>query len=857
MNYNIGRTVFNKRLQSLPLTFRKLVGKLSVPKTLNIGKEIFFELPESKEDADLLGMQWKGQAKDTTYITPCSFDPPIRATQNAKRVKLLCLPIVNPQEAKCFTASDDAAQTLDALLRNLNYFAYTTASSTEDKPELHILVDVRGLTIEQYPDAVKTVAGYLGVTLNEASFKVTQPMYWPSVFRGETTSPIIGYRVNGVPFTSADLNPPDDTDDDEMRQLPVDGVKTDIAREILSFVPENPSYTEWKEVAAALKHQYVDDEATGLKLITEWSARVCPNFEERECARRWACFKPNVKSGNCITLRTLIDVATRRGWRGLPNITKKVYQRINWWLDELHPDYQDAESASILLRGLFSRMSRVPARDALEEDFIIWEASRTIKRFFDVSFSPATIRRLWKNKLKCQVRESYNQAPPKALTGWVFVVYGSFQCFYNIYDNRQLTPSQFNRVHGYDLLVWLNQFYPEVSRKWHIPNLKGNKVLLSQIRTPTKFALNYMCIPVCNGRAYAPEKPTEFIVDIDGVPHLNTYIDSRPGMDEENSELAGKILTTHLERIIDSAKARRHLLDFLAFNVQNPGKKIRHAIYFQGFQGIGKNWLAEMMKKVLGDGNVLVSRIDPLSGWDGWKAGNQLVFFDDFGLPPSKIAKCKAAYKMKEAIVSSDVHARRKFEGRIRVKNVTNYFIFTDRVDPVFISQGQERYYFIESSIKSREQRDRVLPAAYFDKIWDAIQRMPGGFRHFLSHYKISNDFCPNSIAPVSDYQTEVEEEDKPELQIFIEEILSNGSGPLQKDLLSSRALKEALTIRGHNFYSDQNLAEVLRNMGYEKLKRIRLNGDMHYIWKHRDASFDRTPEEEIKKRVLPPIPLS
>ena len=409
-----------------------------------------------------------------------------------------------------------------------------------------------------------------------------------------------------------------------------------------------------------------------------------------------------------------------------------------------------------------------------------------------------------------------------------------------------------------DLNVWLNQFYFVAGGKWWLTNLKGEKVLLSQIRTPTKFVLNYMRIPVCYGRTYAPDQPDQSIVDVDGVPYLNTYKDNRPGMDEMYSEVAGKILTSHLERIIDSDKARRHLLDFLAFNVQHPGKKIRHAIYFQGFQGIGKNWLAEMMERVLGHGNVLIQNINPLSSWDSWKTGNQLVFLDDFALPYSKNVKRRVAYKMKEPIAGDLIRVRRKSEGRISgVKNVTNYMIFTDRSDAEFISQGDGRYFCIESSIQSREQLDEILPPVYFERIWTAIRQMPGAFRHFLSQYEISDDFDPEAPVPETSFGRGLEVVEKPELQIFIEEIFSHGSGPLQKDLLTSRALKEALTLKGHRNFTDQSLGELLHNMGYVKVKRARIQGDMHYIWKHRDASFDRTPEEEIKQRVLPPIPLT
>ena len=134
---------------------------------------------------------------------------------------------------------------------------------------------------------------------------------------------------------------------------------------------------------------------------------------------------------------------------------------------------------------------------------------------------------------------------------------------------------------------------------------------------------------------------------------------------------------------------------------------------------------------------------------------------------------------------------------------------------------------------------------------------MPGAFRHFLSEYKISDDFDPEAPVPETSFGRGLEVVEKPELQIFVEEIFSHGSGILQKDLLTTKALKEALTAKGHRNFTNQSLGELLHNMGYVKVKRARIQGDMHYIWKHRDASFDRTPEEEIKQRVLPPIPLT
>ncbi len=407
-NYYIGETAFNKSLKPLPFTFFQLVSKLSVPKILDITRDDYLELPDSKEDADILGLPWRGKAKDTTYITPCWFDPPIRATKNAKRVNLLCLKIDNPDDAKPFTASDDGADTLSALLGNLNYIAYTPATSTKEKPELHILVEANNVTIEQYPDAVKTVAGYLGVTPNEASFKVTQPMYWPSVFRGDRTSPVIGYRVNGVPLIGASINKPPPGDLDDLGCPPVDGVTPDMTREILSYLRKDDAYVQWRKVAAALKHQYIDDAATGYKLFKEWSARVDPNFDEKECARKLESFKPNLRSGNSITLRTLMQAAAKRGWRGLSELNKNVYVKIQTWLNSLTYHHSAALTPSILVKKAFSKLLRVPNRKSVEEYELLIRIKQTITRLFDTSYSLGVIKQHWKGILKRNLKKSCN-----------------------------------------------------------------------------------------------------------------------------------------------------------------------------------------------------------------------------------------------------------------------------------------------------------------------------------------------------------------------------------------------------------------------------------------------------------------
>ncbi len=44
-------------------------------------------------------------------------------------------------------------------------------------------------------------------------------------------------------------------------------------------------------------------------------------------------------------------------------------------------------------------------------------------------------------------------------------------------------------------------------------------------------------------------------------------------------------------RLIPDEASREHILDYFAFALQNPGRKIRHGIMLSGPQGVGKSFL--------------------------------------------------------------------------------------------------------------------------------------------------------------------------------------------------------------------------------------------------------------------------
>ena len=73
-----------------------------------------------------------------------------------------------------------------------------------------------------------------------------------------------------------------------------------------------------------------------------------------------------------------------------------------------------------------------------------------------------------------------------------------------------------------------------------------------------------------------------------------------------------------------------HVLDFYTYMVQNPGEKIRHALFILSeAKQVGKGWLFALMKKVFGPGNT--SEIEINEALDKAKGylDNQLVLIDE------------------------------------------------------------------------------------------------------------------------------------------------------------------------------------------------------------------------------------
>ncbi len=140
-------------------------------------------------------------------------------------------------------------------------------------------------------------------------------------------------------------------------------------------------------------------------------------------------------------------------------------------------------------------------------------------------------------------------------------------------------------------------------------------------------------------------------------------------MKEETSPL----ILEHLEYLIPDESERNHILNFLAFLVQQPGEKIHHALLIQGEQGTGKSFLAAAMERLLGSSNVATVDTSELKGdFTGWMKGAQLIVVEEM----MAMGRLELMNKLKPLITQPHLRINEKYVPQYRMPNRANFLLF-------------------------------------------------------------------------------------------------------------------------------------------------------------------------------------
>lgn len=591
-------------------------------------------------------------------------------------------------------------------------------------------------------------------------------------------------------------------------------------RNALMAVPNvAPDYEHWLLMMMAV-HEATGGSDDGLELFNDWSAQI-QEHNERELRYKWASISAPGARRNAVTRGTLYHHAGKHGWsevvqpdtEGFEDVPEAVtdaaalrkYEAKSAWEDAIGAAsdefaLREKVCAAIRLDKTLNKIDRAILAQAVQDQF---------KRL-DVKLPIAACREL----VATAKRNVSSESLPDWCAEYVYVT--DTDQFYKLDSDERLSMQAFNAKN--------NRFVGG--------DEEGHK-------SASWVALEDLKMPTVTREIYLPSAAQLF--ELDGVQCVNAFRPSSVPATASQYTTEGKAAITLVKKHIDLLTGGRKeisdvLLGWMAFNVQNPGRKVRWAPLIKGVEGDGKTLIGRVMSSVMGTANV--KDISPkVLGTDftGWATGACVGVLEEIKLTGHN--RYDILNALKPYITNDTVAIHAKGRDEYNTINTMNYIAFTNWADALPLNDSDRRWLVVFTPFTSPAELRAALGdvGAYFDALYEAIESQREQLRRWLVEYKISDLFKPNGSAPMTS-----EKESMVALSSSIEEdaiksvLASKAPGIGEKVVVIQTLRKLAAAHEPEGDWSAaKNIhARILTKLGWVKYPTaLRWRGDLTRVW--------------------------
>jgi len=835
-----GKSVRDGRVRLLAAeTFKDLVqSQIHVPVAFPMKRRDFLAHPD------------RDKLKDGTWLGAATYpeDECARLNESATGFNLIIIDLDGAEAADFFNSPD----TIREALSPYNFVAWTTAKHTPAEPRIKIMVDCLTAEPALFKRAVLHVIGLLGLP---ASFKgkpesliISQPQYRPLHFQGEDYNAVIADRLDGkrldattLPETTESPTPDDggyayspeagDMKEGSILNLPLNDISLDDIREPLFAISADCGYREWYEIAAALRHQFTEEDIAreAFEMFHEWSSQGAKYKDRDECLLKWRSFKPYPEGRNPITLRTLFHHAMQAGWTH-EKLTTKVVADFSQWCE--------ATDGDTVLREGIRKIAALPIPSDTDEEMMADMIVKAVKRS-GKSVSKTSILKDMKRLRRQEKRDGAKAEKPSWMLPFCFI--GPRDRFRNTVTGAEYTTDAFNHTFGRHL----------VTPDGDVPISASN------------YALYTAEIKIVDDSVYDPreafdgdkeKKGDDIYFERDGKWFVNTYLKSSvPQASHIGAERAGNLILALLRANLADENHVRHVLDWLAYCVQRPGHKIRWSPFMQGGQGCGKGTLMDTAQAAIGELNFRIITGSKMtgSGFDEWREGVHLNYIDELFSAGSN--RHEVNNSLKDAIANDRIPVNQKFRDLRNIVNVTNYFVTSNKHDALVLEDSDRRYMILKSRLQSKSQVVAFLNTGVHTRIHELIRDNPGAFRQFYMSYQISEEFNPNGHAPDTVFRHELVDAGKNPMLIQIEDLIADPAYPLiGKDVIHYAQVERETALLGRNNARASHYLHILGYRAYENAKVFEVGGERTRVYVSIDGFMDGLddPIELLEERM-------
>jgi len=729
------------------------------------------------------------------------------------------------------------------------FLAYSTFRHTPDAPRVRLCVPLeRQVGEAEYRAIVDEIVRTVGLGApDKCSYVMNQLMFLPSHqpgvepwrMRNDGEAWPVGEAVETWPEGEAVLAvealPPvpetegtDGTDGDDLLRLvaaqPLDISEGDVDAALEGYEAEGLDYDAWLRVGMALYHQFQGGD-DGWRRWLAWSEKSSKH-DARQMRTKWRSFGSGSRE-RPVTFASVIKMAG-----GLRQAV------------EIRPGGQTFEALRLRAEAVSSMDEYKTLRNEVR-------AMSDIRLPKDMrSIIVATVHEVWGKDAKIGRREMASAfkssggregvtpfgggadgngiEPPDWARDWVFCQ--SEDTFERVSANLSSSPLGFR-----------------------LANAAQSEVLEAEMDAVT-YLTRFGLVPIVHMKMYWPGFGKIFQTE-DGLRCLNNYVESGvspcAGLEgDEDGQRVVDLFMAHLSSTVRSEREQRILMDFMAFVVQNPGKRVRWALLLHGVEGNGKSYFFIVMQYALGANARVVSTTAIDSQFTGWAEGAILIGVEEIRIAGTN--KYAILDKMKPLITNDTIAVVHKGRDEKAIPNFASYMMFTNHADAIPVGDNDRRYCVISTRHTRKEELYEQhggpeATAAYFDRLFSETARRPDALVRMLLDWQVSADFNPAGRAPETDGLLAMRSlhisEERDGLENLIEKYACRVIG---SDILDTTELQALALIDAEEMPRTKALGHILSDMGYTQIpnRKVKLKDRTnHYVW-YRAGRI--TPQEAV-----------
>lgn len=239
----------------------------------------------------------------------------------------------------------------------------------------------------------------------------------------------------------------------------------------------------------------------------------------------------------------------------------------------------------------------------------------------------------------------------------------------------------------------------------------------------------------------------------------------------------------HMEYLIPDERERGFVLDYLASIVQRPADKAQFALLIRGDQGTGKSAVGELMRRIVGEHNVVKPNNDEIvNRFNTWQIEGHLAVVEEL----MTLGKMEAANRLKPIITEPLLRVEMKGMAPFSTPNHLNLLCFTNHRDALRVEDGDRRWLVVFSPAKPRG-------AGYYRRLFERIASDEGAaaVKHMLATRRVELD--TKGRAPETLAKDEMRALSRNEAEAHLQELFEQKAAPFDHDLVRLEEVVEAL----------------------------------------------------------------